>query len=168
MGALARTVSAMKKLAQRKPSKAAAGFKAITTVMKFGLTQPGAINTVRTALKINQVNGFDCQSCAWPNPDNDRSVAEFCENGFKAVAYEATKKRIDRGFFRDHAVSELAKQPEYWLGDQGRLTEPMVLRAGSDHYEPIEWEAVFQLIAGELKSLASPDEATFTLGPGEQ
>jgi molybdopterin-dependent oxidoreductase alpha subunit len=151
----------LKKLKQRKRYKVAAGFKAIEEVMEYGLKQSGMMNTLRTAHKINQTDGFDCQSCAWPNPDKERSVAEFCENGFKAVTYETQKKRIGREFFRQHSVSELSKQPDHWLGHQGRLTEPMVLRPGSDHYEPIEWEAAFRLIADELKALASPDEAIF-------
>ncbi len=157
----AQTPVELKGLKQRKRCKVAGGFKAIKEVVGYGLKEAGPVNTLRTSSKINQVDGFDCQSCAWPNPDNDRSVAEFCENGFKAVMYETTKKRLGRKFFREHAVSELAQQSDRWLGDQGRLTEPMVLRSGSDHYEPIEWDAAFGLIAGELRALASPDEAIF-------
>ncbi len=116
---------------------------------------PAWIKTVRTALTLNQVKGFDCQSCAWPNPDNERSVAEFCENGFKAVTYESGSKRLTRAFFRKHSVKELAEQSDHWLGHQGRLTEPMVLRPGSDHYEPIGWDETFEADWGtELKALA--------------
>lgn len=138
-----------------------AGFKALGVVAEFGLRDVGLANTVRTALALNQKDGFDCQSCAWPNPDDHRSVAEFCENGFKAVAYEATKKRVTREFFRTHSVAALAAQSDYWLGEQGRLTEPMVLRPGESHYEPIAWDEAFRLVADELKALASPDEAVF-------
>jgi molybdopterin-dependent oxidoreductase alpha subunit len=159
--AKAQTPVELKKLKQRKRYKVAAGFKAVEEVMEYGLKQSGMMNTFRTVHKINQTDGFDCQSCAWPNPDNERSVAEFCENGFKAVTYEATKKRLGREFFQKHAVSELARQPDHWLGNQGRLTEPMVLRPGSDYYEPISWDAAFRLIADELKALASPHEAIF-------
>jgi molybdopterin-dependent oxidoreductase alpha subunit len=159
--AKAQTPVELKKLKQREPYKVAAGLKAVEEVAEYGILQAGLGNTLRTAHKINQTDGFDCQSCAWPNPDNERSVAEFCENGFKAVTYEATTKRLDQDFFRQYSVSELAERPDHWLGHQGRLTEPMVLRAGSSHYEPIEWDAAFRLIGDELKSLASPNEAVF-------
>ncbi len=146
---------------QRKPYQVAAGFKALAVVAEHGLRQSGLINTVRTALTLNQVKGFDCQSCAWPNPDDHRSVAEFCENGFKAVAYEATSKRLNRAFFKRHSVAELAEQSDHWLGHQGRLTEPMVLRPGSSYYEPISWEEAFLLLGRELKALPSPHQAIF-------
>src|SRR6185312_8870584 len=118
-------------------------------------------NTVRTALKLNQFDGFDCQSCAWPSPDDKRSVAEFCENGFKAVTYEATKKKVTAEFFREHSVADLATKSDFWLGDQGRLTEPMILRPGASHYEPLPWSAAFRVIADELRALPSPNEAVF-------
>ncbi|WP_438480218.1 FdhF/YdeP family oxidoreductase [Oleiharenicola lentus] len=143
------------------PHRTAAGVKALVVTTAFGLKYSGPVNTVRTALKLNQVDGFDCQSCAWPSPDDHRSVAEFCENGFKAVAYEATKKTIGRDFFRDHSVAELGEKSDFWLGEQGRLAEPMVLRPGATHYEPIEWSEAFAIVARELNALASPDEALF-------
>src|SRR2546430_1876969 len=142
------------KLKQRKRYATAAGFKALAEVVEYGIREAGIKNTLRTAHKLNQTDGFDCQSCAWPNPDGERSAAEFCENGFKAVTYEATNKRVTREFFQKHSVTELAEQTEHWLGSQGRLTEPMVLRAGSEHYEPLDWDSAFQLVAGELKALA--------------
>jgi molybdopterin-dependent oxidoreductase alpha subunit len=151
----------LKKLKQRKRYKVAAGFKAIEEVAEYGIRQSGFINTVRTALKLNQTDGFDCQSCAWPNPDKERSIAEFCENGFKAVTYETTTKRLTREFFREHSVAQLCGKPEHWLGHQGRLTEPMVLRPGATHYEPISWSDAFAMLATELKALKSPNEAVF-------
>lgn len=151
----------LKKVKQGRRNKVAAGVKALTEVAAFGLHHTGAINSVRTALKLNQVDGFDCQSCAWPNPDEKRSVAEFCENGFKAVTYESTKKKLTPEFFREHSLAELATKSDFWLGDQGRLTEPMVLHEGATHYEPIAWNAAFELIARELKALSSPNEAVF-------
>jgi molybdopterin-dependent oxidoreductase alpha subunit len=157
----AQTPVELKKIKQRKRVTVAAGFKAIEEVAEYGLRQSGLKNTLATALKLNQADGFDCQSCAWPNPDGERSIAEFCENGFKAVTYEATKKRITPDFFRQHSVAELLKKPDHWLGHQGRLTEPMVLRPGATHYEPITWDAAFQLIARELKALGSPNQAVF-------
>ncbi len=110
---------------------------------------------------MNQKGGIDCPSCAWPDPDGKRAPAEFCENGAKAVAWETDSKRADPEFFAKHSIAELAKQNERWLGDAGRLTHPMVLRRGSQHYEPIDWPDAFKMIADELNSLASPDEAMF-------
>src|SRR5580704_7249484 len=149
------------RLKQGKRSATAAGFKALAQVAEFGLRESGVKNSVSAALKLNQKNGFDCQSCACPSPDDHRSVAEFCENGFKAVAYEATTKCVSRKFFQTYSVSDLAKKSDHWLGSQGRLAEPMVLRPGSEHYEPIDWDSAFELIASELKALASPHEAVF-------
>jgi molybdopterin-dependent oxidoreductase alpha subunit len=146
---------------QRKRMKVAAGIKAIEEVAEYGIVQSGLINTLRTAFTLNQTKGFDCQSCAWPNPDEDRSVAEFCENGFKAVTYEATHKLADREFFRKHSVAEMLKHSDYWLGDQGRISEPMVLRPGATHYEPVTWAEAFGILGKELQALASPDEAVF-------
>ncbi|HKR02650.1 MAG TPA: FdhF/YdeP family oxidoreductase, partial [Pyrinomonadaceae bacterium] len=116
---------------------------------------------LKTLLAVNQKDGFDCPGCAWPEPDGERSHAEFCENGAKAVAEEATLARVTPEFFREWSVSELSRQSDFWLGKQGRLTHPMLLRAGGTHYEPISWDEAFQLIASELNALASPDEAIF-------
>ena len=121
---------------------------------------------VASALKIlssmNQKDGFDCPGCAWPDPDDRRStIAEFCENGAKAAAWEATTKKIDETFFVSHSVQELSQQSDRWLGDQGRFVEPLVLRPGSTHYESIEWNEAFALIAKELNALDSPNEAIF-------
>jgi molybdopterin-dependent oxidoreductase alpha subunit len=151
----------LKDTKQRKRYKVAAGLKAVEEVIEYGLAQSGLRNTLGTFHKLNQFDGFDCQSCAWPNPSGERSFAEFCENGFKAVTYEATTKRMTREFFRQHAVADLLEQPDHWLGHHGRIIEPMVLRPGGTHYEPIAWDAAFQLIAGELKALTSPDRAIF-------
>jgi molybdopterin-dependent oxidoreductase alpha subunit len=146
---------------QGRRTRIAAGMKAIEQVAEYGIREAGLLNTIRSALKLNQVKGFDCQSCAWPNPDNERSVAEFCENGFKAVSYEATAKRLSRKFFQEHSIKDLAARTDHWLGEQGRLTEPMVLRPGATHYEPISWDEAFGLVAAELGKLDSPDEAAF-------
>ena len=146
---------------QRDRYKVAAGAKAVEEVMECSLRQSGVKNTLGTFHKLNQTDGFDCQSCAWPNPDKERSFAEFCENGFKAVTFETQDKRLDRQFFIDHSVAELGQKSEYWLGHQGRLTEPMILRPGATHYEPIGWDEAFKTIADELKQLSSPDEAVF-------
>ncbi len=142
-------------------SKAAAGLTAVGKSLAIGVEEMGLLRTTKLLLEINQKNGYDCQSCAWPNPDDHRNFAEFCENGAKAVADEATRQRITSDFFRQHSVTELAAKSDYWLGKQGRLTEPMVLRPGASHYEPVTWDAAFEMIAAELKQLASPDQAAF-------
>ncbi|ACB77420.1 FdhF/YdeP family oxidoreductase [Opitutus terrae] len=146
---------------QKKPYQVAGGLRALREVAGYGLRHSGLGNTLKTFHAINQTNGFDCQSCAWPNPDGERSFAEFCENGFKAVTYEVTKKRVDAEFFQQHSVADLGTRSDYWLGEQGRLTEPMLLRPGGTHYEPIGWDEAFQLLARELRSLGSPHEAVF-------
>ncbi|HEY0916425.1 MAG TPA: FdhF/YdeP family oxidoreductase [Solimonas sp.] len=113
-----------------------------------------------TMLKANQPEGFDCPGCAWPDA-NGHSSFEFCENGVKAVAAEATRRRVTREFFAQHGIRELAAQEDYWLEGQGRLTEPMLYDGSSDHYRSIGWEQAFRLVADELNALSSPDEAIF-------
>jgi molybdopterin-dependent oxidoreductase alpha subunit len=144
-----------------KPSAAAAGLTAVMKTTSFAVAGVGPVKGTKLLLNVNQKDGFDCQSCAWPSPDGDRHTFEFCENGAKAIADEATPKRCTPEFFARHSVAELAQQSDYWLNRQGRLTHPMVLRAGASHYAPISWGEAFTLIAGELKALASPDEAAF-------
>jgi molybdopterin-dependent oxidoreductase alpha subunit len=143
------------------PATVAAGIPGVYRAMKHLLHQMSPVDATRAMLKLNQKNGIDCMSCAWPEPDGDRHMAEFCENGAKAVAWEATAARVTPEFFAKHSVAELSQQSDYWLGQQGRITHPMILRAGGTHYEPISWDAAFEMIAGELNALASPDEAVF-------
>jgi molybdopterin-dependent oxidoreductase alpha subunit len=142
-------------------SRAAAGIPAILKTFEFGVGQMGVARSVRTFLKINQKDGFDCQGCAWPSPDGKRHIFEFCENGAKALASEATTRRVTPAFFKQWSVDQLAEESDYWLNQQGRITRPMVLRRGRHHYEPIAWDEAFALIAEELNRLASPDEAAF-------
>ena len=144
-----------------KPLKVAAGGGAILESAKTALGKMGIVRGTRGLLRLNQQGGIDCQSCAWPDPDEKRTVAEFCESGAKALADEGTKKRITAEFFSQYSVAELASKDEFWLNSQGRLTEPVILRKGGTHYESISWEEAFSIIAGELNSLASPDEAIF-------
>jgi molybdopterin-dependent oxidoreductase alpha subunit len=120
----------------------------------------GVRRTASTLSRLNQKHGFDCPGCAWPDPGH-RSPAEFCENGVKAVAEEATLRRVDRDFFAAHPIAELAERSDYWLGQQGRLVEPMHRRRGGTHYEPIGWDDAFALIADRLRALPSPDAASF-------
>ena len=144
-----------------KRSHAAAGVAAIRETARFGVKEMGVRRLLTTYLKVNKKDGFDCQSCAWPSPDGKRHLAEFCENGAKAISSEATTKRVTRELFAEYSVDELAQRSDQWLNEQGRLTEPMVLRPGSRHYEPIRWEDAFDVVARTLRRLDSPDEATF-------
>ncbi|WP_024793320.1 FdhF/YdeP family oxidoreductase [Tomitella biformata] len=139
----------------------AAGVTAVGVSMKRDLEQMGPVRTARTLLRLNQRDGFDCPGCAWPETLGGRKIAEFCENGAKAVAEEATRRRVRPSFFEEHSIEELRGKTDYWLGQQGRITHPMVLRAGASHYVPISWPAAFTMIADELKALDSPDEALF-------
>lgn len=145
-----------------KPKKAAAGVTGVRVALQRGISQMGLSRTAKTLLKLNQADGFDCMSCAWPDPDPEhRHTAEFCENGAKAVAEEATKVRATPEFFANHSIADLDGHDEYWLGQQGRITEPLVKRPGGTHYEPISWDDANALIASHLNGLASPDEAVF-------
>ena len=139
----------------------AAGVTAVMVSMRRSLEQMGVLRTTRTLTRVNQHDGFDCPGCAWPEPTGHRRPAEFCENGAKAVAEEATLRTVTPEFFAEHSVEELATKSGYWLGQQGRLTHPMVLRPGATHYTPIEWDDAYALIADHLRGLASPDEAVF-------
>jgi molybdopterin-dependent oxidoreductase alpha subunit len=142
--------------------KSAVGLPGIAVTMKHSLESMGAMRTARTLLRINQVDGFDCQGCAWPDPDPaHRKHAEFCENGAKAVSEEATTDLVDDSFFAENSLDELRGHTDYWLGQQGRLVHPMLRRADATHYEPVSWEDAFALIGSTLRGLDSPDEAIF-------
>ena len=121
----------------------------------------GLVRGVRTLLKVNQTGGVDCPGCAWPEPDRERSHFEFCENGAKHIADEATTKRVTPEFFQQWSVAELVHQSDQWLNAQGRLTHPMLLHRDASHYEPIGWDDAFELLAAELNSLNYPDQAIF-------
>ncbi|MGH3677324.1 MAG: FdhF/YdeP family oxidoreductase [Mycobacterium sp.] len=138
-----------------------AGVKAVLVSLQRGLEQMGAVRTAAALARLNQRNGFDCPGCAWPEEHGGRKLAEFCENGAKAIAEEATKRVVTPDFFARHSVADLAARPEYWLSQQGRLTHPVVLRPGDDHYRPIGWDDANRLIADELRALASPNQAVF-------
>jgi molybdopterin-dependent oxidoreductase alpha subunit len=134
---------------------------AIIETFKFARSEMGVVRGLGTLLKINQPGGVDCPGCAWPDPDRERSHFEFCENGAKHVTEEATNKRVTPEFFKKWSVTQLSQQPDHWLEAQGRLTHPMLLQRDADHYEPIDWNEAFKLIAGELNSLDYPDQAVF-------
>ena len=143
------------------PKNSAAGIPAVVSTMKYGLTNMGVINSISKLSKVNDFHGFDCPGCAWPDPDDHRSVAEFCENGAKAVSDEATKSRVDTNFWSKWSISELSQKSDFWLNSQGRLTEPMIIRQDSNYYQPISWEDAFDVIADNIVSLENPDEAIF-------
>ena len=143
------------------PKNSAAGIPAVVSTMKYGLTNMGVINSITKLSKVNDFHGFDCPGCAWPDPDDHRSVAEFCENGAKAVSDEATKSRVDSNFWSKWSISELSQKSDFWLNSQGRLTEPMIIRQDSNYYQPISWEDAFDVIADNIVSLENPDEAIF-------
>ena len=142
------------------PRRAAAGLPAVGYTLKIAQQQMGLRRTAQTLLKVNQKDGFDCPGCAWPEGDH-RHTAEFCENGAKAVAEEATLRRVTPDFFAAHPLADLASRSGYWLGQQGRITQPMYLPEGADRYEAVAWERAFEIIAEELTALSSPDEALF-------
>lgn len=139
----------------------AVGTKAVTNSLKHVHQQAGATRGAQALYRLNQKHGFDCPSCAWPDPDGERSSFEFCENGAKAVATETTKKRADAAFFAAHSVAELAEQSDFWLNDAGRLTEPFLLDEDATHYRPVSWNEAFTIIAEELNAAESPDEGIF-------
>ncbi|MBD0422230.1 FdhF/YdeP family oxidoreductase [Streptomyces sp. TRM S81-3] len=144
------------------PKKWAAGVPAVTHALEYSLEETSVLRAGRTLLTMNQVDGIDCPGCAWADPSpGHRHRNEYCENGAKHINDEATTRRITAEFFRRHSVTELGRRSDLWLNQQGRLTEPMVKRPDSDHYEPISWHDALGLLAGELKALDSPDEAVF-------
>ena len=123
------------------PAAWAAGVPGVAHALGQSWAQMGVRRSVATLRLLNQADGFDCPGCAWPDPNpGKRSHTEFCENGAKAVAEEATLRRVSREFFATHSLTDLAGRSGYWLGQQGRLTEPMLKRPGSDHYEPVSWD----------------------------
>ncbi|HEV7350779.1 FdhF/YdeP family oxidoreductase [Telluribacter sp.] len=145
-----------------KPYATAAGLEAVAVSMRTVYEEAGVNRGLKALFKLNQKGGFDCPSCAWPDPDGHRSaIAEYCENGAKAVAEEATEKALFADFFAAHSVADLAELSDRDIGKQGRVAEPMYLPADGTHYQPISWGAAFGKIAAHLNYLASPDEAVF-------
>lgn len=143
-----------------RPKHWAAGVPGVYHSMEPAIKQMGPNRTRKTVLKMNQKDGFDCPSCAWPDPHH-RKAFEFCENGAKAVTWEATPLVIPSSFWAEHSVSELRDRSDYWLGMQGRLTEPLFKAAGEDHYSPVSWDEAIRIVTDKLHGLASPDEASF-------
>ncbi|MGJ8638753.1 MAG: FdhF/YdeP family oxidoreductase [Opitutaceae bacterium] len=151
----------LENLERSAPKDKAVGTKAVTNSLKHVNQQAGTVRGTKALYRLNQKGGFDCPSCAWPDPDGERSRFEFCENGAKAVATETTRKRIGAEFFAKHSIKDLGEQTDFWLNDAGRITEPLVLEKGATHYTPLSWEAAAELIAEELNACETPDEAIF-------
>lgn len=143
------------------PVRVAAGFLGVKEALRHGFKEMGVLRAMRALLEMNQEDGFECPSCAWPDPEKASKFAEYCENGAKALADEATTKRIDSHFFAAHSIEELSQLSDYELNKFGRITEPLVLTPNSIYYQPIAWHDAYQLIVRELESLASPNEAIF-------
>lgn len=145
-----------------KPKEWAAGIPAIAAAFKDIFEETGAVRGMGALLKMNQKHGFDCSSCAWPDPDDDRSpIAEYCENGAKALAEEATLKKLTPDFFAQHAIADLAALTDLEIGKKGRIAQPVYLPKGGTHYQAVTWDWAFQKIAEHLNSLQSPNEAAF-------
>jgi molybdopterin-dependent oxidoreductase alpha subunit len=142
------------------PKRTAAGLPGVVAGARMARRQMGTRRAIATLRDVNQVGGFDCPGCAWPEHP-DRSHAEFCENGMKAVAEEATRRRVGAAFFAEHPLEDLRERSDHWLGQQGRLTVPVVKRPGSDRYEAVSWPEAIAVVADGLRALDSPDEAAF-------
>ena len=140
--------------------KIAAGIPAATNSLKHGIKKMGLTKTIKTLTTVNQSGGFDCPGCAWPDPKHS-STFEFCENGAKAVADEGMKANVNPEFFAKHSVQRLSQKSDYWLNKQGRISEPVILREGSNYYEPISWEESFKLISKNINDSNNPDKSVF-------
>ena len=145
----------------KSPLSHAAGMLGVQATLRHGFKEMGVLRSMKAMLNMNQNEGFEWPSCAWPDPDEPSKIGEFCENGAKALADEATTSQIGHEFFKRHSVEELSQRSDYELNKFGRLVEPMVLRPGKIYYEPISWEESYSLISEELEKLNSPDEAIF-------
>lgn len=142
--------------------ESAVGLPAVTSAMKHISEEIGIIDGLKVLNKMNQHDGFDCPGCAWPDPDRHRSaLGEYCENGAKAIAEEATTKRVDAAFFKKHSVEEMSTWDDYKMGKSGRITEPFYLAKDSSYYQPISWDEAFAKIGNKLQSLENPNEAAF-------
>ena len=138
----------------------AGGWGALRATARALREQSIVLKGSEALLSMNQPDGFDCPGCAWPDPRYTSSF-EFCENGAKAVSFELTKRRVTREFFAAHTVRQLDQESDYWLEEQGRLTEPMRYDPATDHYLPVDWAEAFAIIGRELNALNDPNEAEF-------
>ncbi|MEM6728122.1 MAG: molybdopterin-dependent oxidoreductase, partial [Pseudomonadota bacterium] len=141
-------------------SKAAGGWGALKSVARQLRNSGAPVSGAKTLLSLNQADGFDCPGCAWGDPEHGSSF-EFCENGVKAVTWEATRARVPPEFFAAHTVSELRAWSDHDLEHQGRLTHPMRYNAATDRYEEVSWDDAFAGIAAGLNALDDPNAAEF-------
>ncbi len=143
------------------PAQYAAGPKAVKVALQHAFKEMGVVKSFEGLNQMNQKEGFDCPGCAWPDPDTPSKLGEYCENGAKALAEEATDKRVGVDFFSKYSVEDISRWSDYQIGKSGRLTQPMILLPDSVHYIPIAWEEAYQTIAKQLHELKDPDEAVF-------
>jgi len=144
------------------PKHTAAGLPAVFSAVRHLMDEMDPVRATKVMFELNQKGGIDCPGCAWPDPSDHRSkLGEYCENGAKAIAEEATTKRLDPDFFQKNSLSQLAAQSDFWIGKRGRIIEPMLLEEGAEHYSPISWEEAFKIIGKELNQLPCPDDAIF-------
>jgi molybdopterin-dependent oxidoreductase alpha subunit len=141
--------------------KASTGLPAAFNSLLVSLRQLGVGRTYDTWRRVNKTDGFDCPGCAWADPDGKPHTVEFCENGAKAFADDASTRPCEPDFFARYSVAELAQQSDLWLNSQGRVAHPMFLAPGEDHYRPIAWDDAFRLVAEELRSCSDPNQAVF-------
>ncbi|MFT5636140.1 MAG: molybdopterin-dependent oxidoreductase alpha subunit [Cognaticolwellia sp.] len=139
-------------------SPPAGGWGALKSSAKHLIQSENAAKNVKALLRANQPGGFDCPGCAWGDSDTASKV-DFCENGVKAIAWEATSKRVSPEFFKQHSITELQQWDDHSLEKSGRLTQPMFFDGKSDHYQAISWDDAFKIIADKLQQLPSPNEA---------
>ncbi|REG81713.1 molybdopterin-dependent oxidoreductase-like protein [Algoriphagus antarcticus] len=145
----------------KEPAKYAGGFIGVKVALQHTFKEMGVIKSLQTLSHMNQKTGFDCPGCAWPDPENRSNLGEYCENGAKALAEEATSKVVDNAFFSNYSVQEISRWSDYKIGKSGRLVAPMILKSYSNHYEECTWEEAFRVIADHLHALDNPDQAIF-------
>lgn len=147
------------------PQRSAAGAKAVMVSMERGFAEAGVSRTLRSMARVNQRGGFDCPGCAWPESiTGRRKPAEFCENGAKAIAEEASARVVTPQWWAEHPISVLREKTEYWLGSQGRITTPMIIRAGETHYTPISWSQAFATVAEHVNATRAERCVFYTSG----
>tara|TARA_B110000438_G_scaffold303096_1_gene363131 strand:- start:3268 stop:5532 length:2265 start_codon:yes stop_codon:yes gene_type:complete len=149
---------AVENLKIRKPKQIAAGIQGVVKSFRIGLAEAGISRTIKTMRTVNRFDGYDCPGCAWPDPDHHRSGFEFCENGAKAFATEATKKRLTPKRLSAKTVQEWSQLSDMQLDKLGRITHPMVLRKGSNNYQSVSWEDAFCMIAETIDDISDPNQ----------
>ncbi|MGA7435167.1 MAG: FdhF/YdeP family oxidoreductase [Solirubrobacterales bacterium] len=144
----------------RPPKRYAAGLPSIGHALLPTLRHVGPLRSAKASVTMNHTDGFDCPSCAWIT-ENSPPLLDFCENGLKSLTSELSPVTVPKEFWSKNSLTSMRDKSEYWLGRQGRITEPVYKAADSDHYEPVSWEKALTIAADSLKALGSPDEAVF-------